>query len=153
MAPRSAFYALPGALNLGVAHYASERAWVNFKVFGLALLTFAFAAAQAFWLTRARHAGGRRARGALTMNDALIGELRGALQQRSSRARSRSSTTAPGTCGHAGARSGGHFRVSARGRCFRGRSQLERHRLVYAAVAPLMPGAVARAQHDGAHRR
>jgi BolA family transcriptional regulator, general stress-responsive regulator len=40
--------------------------------------------------------------------------------------------------GHAGAREGGHFRVSLVAEAFKGRSQLERHRLVYAAVAPLM---------------
>jgi BolA protein len=40
--------------------------------------------------------------------------------------------------GHAGAREGGHFRVVVVAEAFKGRSQLERHRLVYAAVAPLM---------------
>ena len=40
--------------------------------------------------------------------------------------------------GHAGAREGGHFRVTIVAAAFNGRSQLERHRLVYAAVAPLM---------------
>jgi intracellular septation protein len=46
----SAFYALLGALNLVVAHYASERAWVNFKVFGLTALTLVFLVAQVAWL-------------------------------------------------------------------------------------------------------
>jgi BolA protein len=40
--------------------------------------------------------------------------------------------------GHAGAREGGHFRVTLDSAAFKGRPQLERHRLVYAAVAPLM---------------
>lgn len=40
--------------------------------------------------------------------------------------------------GHAGAREGGHFRVTLISAAFAGRAQLERHRLVYAAVAPLM---------------
>ena len=40
--------------------------------------------------------------------------------------------------GHAGAAAGGHFRVSVVADAFRGRTQLERHRLVYDAVAPLM---------------
>jgi BolA protein len=40
--------------------------------------------------------------------------------------------------GHAGAREGGHFRVALVAAAFSGRAQLERHRLVYAAVAPLM---------------
>ena len=47
-----AFYALLGALNLAVAYYASERLWVNFKVFGLTSLTLAFVASQVLWLTR-----------------------------------------------------------------------------------------------------
>jgi BolA protein len=40
--------------------------------------------------------------------------------------------------GHAGAREGGHFRVKLISKAFAGRPQLERHRLVYAAVAPLL---------------
>jgi len=40
--------------------------------------------------------------------------------------------------GHAGAREGGHFRVAVVSERFRGRSTLERHRLVYAAVGELM---------------
>jgi BolA protein len=40
--------------------------------------------------------------------------------------------------GHAGAREGGHYRVVLVADAFKGRSQLERHRMVYAAVAPLM---------------
>jgi BolA protein len=44
--------------------------------------------------------------------------------------------------GHPGARGGGHFRVRLVAEAFRGRSQLERHRLVYAALAPLLSGAV-----------
>jgi BolA family transcriptional regulator, general stress-responsive regulator len=44
--------------------------------------------------------------------------------------------------GHPGAQSGGHYRVTLVAEAFRGRSQLERHRLVYAAVAPLMSGRV-----------
>ncbi len=47
----AAFYGALGALNLAVAHYASERAWVNFKIFGLTLLTFAFVALQLLWLS------------------------------------------------------------------------------------------------------
>jgi len=47
----AAFYALLGALNLAVAYGGSERAWVYFKLFGLALLTFAFVALQLLWLT------------------------------------------------------------------------------------------------------
>jgi intracellular septation protein len=46
------FYAALGALNLAVAYHASERAWVNFNIFGLTLLTAAFIFAQALWLSR-----------------------------------------------------------------------------------------------------
>ncbi|HKZ74629.1 MAG TPA: inner membrane-spanning protein YciB [Steroidobacteraceae bacterium] len=46
------FYAALGALNLAVAFHASERAWVNFKVFGLTIATFAFVGGQLFWLVR-----------------------------------------------------------------------------------------------------
>lgn len=46
-----AFYAALGGANLGVAYYASERAWVYFKVFGLALLTFVFLVTQLLWLS------------------------------------------------------------------------------------------------------
>ena len=40
--------------------------------------------------------------------------------------------------GHAGAREGGHYRVTLVAAAFAGRAQLERHRMVYSAVAPLM---------------
>jgi intracellular septation protein len=44
------FYALLGGLNLAVAYGASERSWVYFKLFGLAILTFAFITWQVLWL-------------------------------------------------------------------------------------------------------
>jgi BolA protein len=44
--------------------------------------------------------------------------------------------------GHAGARGGAHLRVRLVADAFRGRSRLERHRLVYEAVAALMHGSV-----------
>jgi BolA family transcriptional regulator, general stress-responsive regulator len=40
--------------------------------------------------------------------------------------------------GHAGAREGGHFHVVIAAAAFAGASQLERHRMVYAAAAELM---------------
>jgi intracellular septation protein len=57
----AAFYALLGVLNLAVAYGASERTWVYFKLFGLALLTFAFVALQVLWLSRAAPALAERA--------------------------------------------------------------------------------------------
>jgi intracellular septation protein len=47
------FYLLLGAFNLAVAYGASERTWVYFKLFGLAVLTFAFVMLQVLWLSRA----------------------------------------------------------------------------------------------------
>lgn len=47
-----AFYAGLGVLNIEVAYHASERTWVNFKVFGLTLVTAAFIFAQVLWLAR-----------------------------------------------------------------------------------------------------
>jgi BolA protein len=42
--------------------------------------------------------------------------------------------------GHAGARGGaGHYAVSIQAEVFRGMRQLERHRLVYKAVADMIP--------------
>src|SRR5580698_2407742 len=49
--PQRLWRGLTGALNLAVAHYASEASWVNFKLFGLTLLTFAFTAGQVFFIT------------------------------------------------------------------------------------------------------
>jgi intracellular septation protein len=46
------FYALLGGLNLLVAFHASERTWVNFKLFGLTSATVLFMAAQVAWLAR-----------------------------------------------------------------------------------------------------
>ena len=44
------FYLLLGAANLVVADYASERAWVYFKVFGLTAAFLVFAMGQGAWL-------------------------------------------------------------------------------------------------------
>jgi BolA protein len=44
--------------------------------------------------------------------------------------------------GHAGAREGGHFRAIIVCEAFRGKSALQRHRMVFAAVADLMPGVI-----------
>jgi BolA protein len=40
--------------------------------------------------------------------------------------------------GHAGAREGGHFRVRITSAAFRGKTSIQRHRLVFAAAADLM---------------
>jgi BolA protein len=44
--------------------------------------------------------------------------------------------------GHAGARSGAHFSVHIVSPLFVGRTTLERHRLVYAAAASLLPSRI-----------
>jgi intracellular septation protein len=46
------FYAVLGALNLVVVFNASERTWVNFKVFGITAATAVFLVIQVFWLMR-----------------------------------------------------------------------------------------------------
>jgi BolA protein len=50
--------------------------------------------------------------------------------------------------GHAGAREGGHFAVWIVSSRFAGLRPLERHRLVYAAAAPLLPGRIHALQID-----
>ena len=40
--------------------------------------------------------------------------------------------------GHAGAREGGHFRVRITSAAFRGKTSIQRHRLVFAALGGLM---------------
>lgn len=44
------FFAAMGAANIYVAYNFSEQFWVNFKVFGLLALTFAFMLGQGVWL-------------------------------------------------------------------------------------------------------
>lgn len=56
------FYTILGGLNLFVAFNASERVWVNFKVFGLTLITAVFIALQLVWLTKRASAETQAAR-------------------------------------------------------------------------------------------
>jgi BolA family transcriptional regulator, general stress-responsive regulator len=74
--------------------------------------------------------------------EAVIGELRAALETALAPTALEIIDDSARHAGHAGARGGGHFRVTLVAEAFRGRSALERHRLVYAAVAPLLQGAV-----------
>lgn len=46
------FFISLGIINLYVAYHFNTETWVNFKLFGLLGLTFAFIIAQAFYLTR-----------------------------------------------------------------------------------------------------
>lgn len=68
----------------------------------------------------------------------LVAEIRAALERELAPTALEILDDSAAHAGHAGAREGGHFRVSLVAPVFEGRAQLERHRLVYAAVAPLM---------------
>jgi BolA family transcriptional regulator, general stress-responsive regulator len=72
----------------------------------------------------------------------LIGQMRAALTQELAPARLDIEDDSAQHAGHPGARGGGHFSVTLVSERFRGRSRLERHRLVYAAVGPLMGGRI-----------
>jgi BolA protein len=74
--------------------------------------------------------------------EAVIGQLRAALEAALAPAALEIIDDSARHAGHAGARAGGHFRVTLVAEVFRGRSPLERHRLVYAAVAPLLQDGV-----------
>lgn len=47
-----AFFILAGAANIIVAYRFPESTWVNFKLFGLFGMTFAFLVLQSLWLSR-----------------------------------------------------------------------------------------------------
>ena len=76
------------------------------------------------------------------MSEPLTAQLRSAIERALAPASLEIIDDSARHAGHPGARGGGHFRVTLVSEAFRGRTQLERHRLVYAAVAPLMSGAV-----------
>jgi BolA protein len=67
-----------------------------------------------------------------------IALLRDALEKRLSPVSLDIADDSAAHAGHAGAREGGHFRVTLVAEAFRGRSPLERHRLVYGAIAGLL---------------
>jgi BolA family transcriptional regulator, general stress-responsive regulator len=72
----------------------------------------------------------------------VMTQLRSALEQAFAPTTLEITDDSAAHAGHAGARSGGHYRVKLVATAFRGHSPLERHRLVYAAVAPLLSGGV-----------
>jgi BolA protein len=72
------------------------------------------------------------------MTDSRVAQIRIALERELSPVSLEIIDDSAKHAGHAGAREGGHYRVRVVANAFSGRSQLERHRLVYAAVAPLM---------------
>lgn len=67
-----------------------------------------------------------------------IGRIRAALEQELAPLQLDIKDDSAKHAGHAGAREGGHFRVRLVSEAFRGKSAIERHRLVFAAVAGLM---------------
>ena len=76
------------------------------------------------------------------MSAAVVAQLRSALEQAFAPRTLEIFDDSAAHAGHPGASEGGHYRVTLIAEAFRGRSRLERHRLVYAAVAPLFQGAV-----------
>ena len=76
------------------------------------------------------------------MSAQVMAQLRSTLEQAFAPATLEILDDSAAHAGHEGSRSGGHYRVTVVAAAFRGRSALERHRLVYAAVAPLFQGAV-----------
>jgi BolA family transcriptional regulator, general stress-responsive regulator len=67
-----------------------------------------------------------------------VERIRSALQQRLAPRSLSIADDSAAHAGHAGAREGGHFRVHVVAEAFRGRSSIQRHRLVYDAVAELL---------------
>jgi BolA protein len=76
------------------------------------------------------------------MSAQAMAQLRSALEQAFAPSTLEIIDDSAAHAGHEGARSGGHFRVKLVSAAFRGHSPLQRHRMVYAAVAPLLSGSV-----------
>ena len=76
------------------------------------------------------------------MNESVMVQMRSALERALAPSSIEIVDDSARHAGHPGARGGSHFKVTLVADAFRGRSPLERHRLVYAAIAPLMRGAV-----------
>jgi BolA protein len=67
-----------------------------------------------------------------------ISRIRAALEQALAPTRLEIVDDSARHAGHAGAREGGHFKVSLTSAAFRGKNAIQRHRLVFAAVSELM---------------
>ena len=76
------------------------------------------------------------------MSAQVMAQLRSALEQAFAPTTLEIVDDSAAHAGHEGSRSGGHYRVKVVSAAFRGLCSRERHRLVYAAVAPLLSGAV-----------
>jgi BolA protein len=71
-----------------------------------------------------------------------IAELEGALRDALSPTALQVIDDSARHAGHAGAREGGHYTVHIRSARFAGLARVARHRLVYDALRPLMPGGI-----------
>lgn len=67
-----------------------------------------------------------------------VSRIRAALEKALSPTRLEIIDDSASHAGHAGAREGGHFRVRLTSAAFRGKSAIQRHRLVFEAVSGLM---------------
>jgi BolA family transcriptional regulator, general stress-responsive regulator len=72
------------------------------------------------------------------VNKPIMDEIRAAIERELAPASVTIQDDSARHAGHAGAREGGHFRVTVVSPEFAGKPQLERHRLVYGAVAHLL---------------
>ena len=72
------------------------------------------------------------------MTSERISRIRAAIEQALAPTRLEIVDDSARHAGHAGAREGGHFKVSLTSAAFRGKNAIQRHRLVFAAVADLM---------------
>jgi intracellular septation protein len=116
---------LLAAANLVVAHYASERAWVYFKVVGLTLAPVLVTVAQALRLPRLARPASREEK------------IRAALRSRFHPTALEVHDDSAAHSGHAGHGGKGHFRVLVVSDAFTGKTLVQRHRLVHDALAPL----------------
>ncbi len=74
------------------------------------------------------------------MSDARLGRIQTRLESKFSPARVSVRDDSASHAGHPGAQSGaGHFAVRIESQAFSGRSALQRHRMVYEALAEMMP--------------
>ena len=67
-----------------------------------------------------------------------VSRIRAAIEQALAPSRLEIEDDSARHAGHAGAREGGHFKVRLTSEAFRGKTAIQRHRLVFAAVAGLM---------------
>ena len=72
------------------------------------------------------------------MTTERVGRIRAALEKELAPTRLEIIDDSAKHAGHAGAREGGHFQLRLTSAAFRGKTSIQRHRLVFAAVGALM---------------